>query len=288
MQSDQGRFGLVVDKVVAIREIVVKPFGRELGQMQAFAGATILGDGRVALILDVAGLTRLSGCTGEHREEAAESTPRGQAGTRQTMLIFSCGDRQRLGIPLALVERLERFDGAQIEWSSGAPVMQYRGRVLPLANLAEVIEPGSADGCFARASIPVIVINQEMRRIGLAVDHIVDIQTGELTARGMVANPKLLCSAVFGGKVVDLLNLPEVLQAADPTWFRRRSQERQTGKRILIVMPVRFHRQVVRHTIELAGHESIEAGTLEEALQAIRQKEPHAVLCSLDLPEGGL
>ncbi|MFN7932268.1 MAG: chemotaxis protein CheW [Bryobacteraceae bacterium] len=287
LHSDQGTFGLAVDKVVAMREIVVKPFGRELGQLQAYAGATILGDGKVALILDVAGLTRLAGCMGEQHAEEAGSTRGGQT-AQQTMLLFSCGGEKRVGVPLSLIERLERFDSSRIEWSSGAPVIQYRGRILPLASLEKVLDPSHEGSCFQLSNLPVIVINQEMRRIGLAVDQIIDIQTGELLARGTVTNPKLLCSAVFGGRVVDVLNLPEVLQAADPTWFRRRSQERQTGKRIVVAMPVRFHRNVVRHTLELAGHEAIEAATTDEAIQAIRQKEPHAVLCSLDLPEGGL
>ncbi|MHC5544882.1 chemotaxis protein CheW, partial [Singulisphaera rosea] len=51
-----GRFGLVVDDVKETEEIVVKPLHASIKRVGLFAGATIMGDGRVALIADVAGI----------------------------------------------------------------------------------------------------------------------------------------------------------------------------------------------------------------------------------------
>lgn len=56
LQARDGLAGLVVDEVVGTEEIVVEPLGRHLQQIPVFAGATILGDGAVALVLDVAGI----------------------------------------------------------------------------------------------------------------------------------------------------------------------------------------------------------------------------------------
>jgi two-component system chemotaxis sensor kinase CheA len=60
VQADDHQFGLVVDEISDTAEIVVKPLGRLLKHVDAFAGATIMGDGRVALILDVGSLVRRS------------------------------------------------------------------------------------------------------------------------------------------------------------------------------------------------------------------------------------
>ena len=49
LRADERAFGLVVDAVHDTEEIVVKPLGKELKTVEGFAGATILGDGRVAL-----------------------------------------------------------------------------------------------------------------------------------------------------------------------------------------------------------------------------------------------
>jgi two-component system chemotaxis sensor kinase CheA len=51
-----GRLGLVVDELVGQQQIVVKSLEAKYGRVAGVSGATILGNGRVALILDVAGL----------------------------------------------------------------------------------------------------------------------------------------------------------------------------------------------------------------------------------------
>ena len=56
LHADGVTFGLVVDEILASQEIVVKPLAEGLRQAAVFSGATILGDGRVALILDIPGV----------------------------------------------------------------------------------------------------------------------------------------------------------------------------------------------------------------------------------------
>jgi two-component system chemotaxis sensor kinase CheA len=54
------RIGLVVDRVLGSHQTVIQPLGRFYRDISVLSGATIMGDGRVALILDVAGLVRLT------------------------------------------------------------------------------------------------------------------------------------------------------------------------------------------------------------------------------------
>jgi len=56
VESSSRRAGLVVDEVLGQQEVVIKTVGTLIKSIKGFAGATILGDGRVALILDVATL----------------------------------------------------------------------------------------------------------------------------------------------------------------------------------------------------------------------------------------
>src|SRR5262249_56894986 len=58
LQADDRQFGLVVDQVNDTEEIVVKPLSKQLKGVSTFAGATIMGDGRAALILDALGLAQ--------------------------------------------------------------------------------------------------------------------------------------------------------------------------------------------------------------------------------------
>jgi len=56
VRSGRTRIGFIVDELVGQQEIVIKPLGKLLAKVRGMAGATILGDGNVALILDVASL----------------------------------------------------------------------------------------------------------------------------------------------------------------------------------------------------------------------------------------
>ncbi|MFO3707211.1 chemotaxis protein CheA [Xanthomonas codiaei] len=56
LQAGETRFGLVVDQVRGREEVVIKPLPRALRGLPGYAGATLIGDGRMALILDVDGL----------------------------------------------------------------------------------------------------------------------------------------------------------------------------------------------------------------------------------------
>lgn len=82
-------FGLVVDEVSDREEIVVKPLSRHLKGLNVFAGATILGSGTVALILDVSGIAEAAGlhqmsAGSELKGEEKVAAPQG---TQQTLLL---------------------------------------------------------------------------------------------------------------------------------------------------------------------------------------------------------
>ena len=52
------KVGFVVDQLVGQEEVVIKPLGQMLQGTEGMAGATITGDGRIALIIDVPGLLK--------------------------------------------------------------------------------------------------------------------------------------------------------------------------------------------------------------------------------------
>src|SRR5277367_3608217 len=143
LQADGRQFGLIVDEIRDAEEIVVKPLDRRLKALKAFAGATIMGDGLVALILDVLGLAQRTGIVSEAGERAA---PAGSAevheasAEKQAFLVFAGPDDARMAIPLDALARLEEFPAARVEKSGAESVVQYRGRILPLVYLNTALE----------------------------------------------------------------------------------------------------------------------------------------------------
>ena len=135
------QYGLVVDSFQNTEEIVVKPLGRHLKGLQEYAGATIMGDGRVALILDVNGLAMkadLQMLSGSARStELAEEAERERLQDMHSLLLFYNAPDELCATPLDTVLRVERISGQQVETAGGRRTMQYRGASLPLVTLSD-------------------------------------------------------------------------------------------------------------------------------------------------------
>ena len=216
LQAEGQQFGLIVDKIIDTQEIVVKPLGKQLKGLDVYAGATIMGDGRVALILDVLGIGKRSGVLTELREQARVAVDKkAQATTEvQRLLLFRAGSFERLAVPLSLVARLEEFPRKAIERASGRWVVQYRNRILPVALLRELLETGAGEDGDTADPVQVVVFNEGDHSVGLIVDQIVDVVEEAVTICRNSRRKGLLGSAVVGKRVADFLDVNYVIQAA--------------------------------------------------------------------------
>ncbi|MET0283819.1 MAG: chemotaxis protein CheW [Polyangiales bacterium] len=206
LAADDRQFGLLVDEIFDTEEIVVKPLGRELKGLDAYAGATIMGDGRVALILDVMGLAERGGVGAIERKIKESLRPPPIEGNAQQLLLFRSGASSRMAVPLDAVARLEEFQRDQVELVGGSEVVQYRGDILPLLYLSEVFGEPRAQ----RDTLQVLVHGQGEHQIGLVVDAIDDVIQQEIVASRRGGRPGTLGSAVIQGKVTEILDADSV------------------------------------------------------------------------------
>ena len=288
LQAEDQQYGLVVDGICDTQEIVVKPLGKQLKGLSLYAGATIMGDGRVALILDIQGIGHASGLLGEAQEKVrgmAEDTGRVKE-ERQRLLLFRSGSFERIAVPLSLVGRLEEFPGSAIERAGDAMVVQYRQRILPLIVLSSLLERRHTEAALADP-IPVIVFDDGDRQVGLVVDRILDIAEQAITTRQKSSRKWFLGSAVVGSHAADFLDVDELLRSPDSGWFQSRGAA-APGKTILLADRSAFVRGLTRTELEMSGHRAIEAGNLDEALRALEHHHVDTVLVGTDFPPRGI
>ncbi len=207
LQSDDIRFGLAVTDVHDTQEIVVKPLGRQLKGLDLYAGATIMGDGRVSLILDVAGLAHANGVTAVDQSSVSDTRGAGQDIT--ALLILDVGDDRRAALPLTEVSRLEEFPAASIERSGNTEVVQYRDGILPLVRLAEAI--GVRVPPSENELVSVVVFDDGDSRVGIVVDRVVDVVETIISANEVGRRAGVLGSAVVQERVTDLVDLEAVV-----------------------------------------------------------------------------
>jgi two-component system, chemotaxis family, sensor kinase CheA len=213
LQADDRQFGLVVDEINDTEEIVVKPLGKQLKGLSCFAGATIMGDGRVALILDVLGIAQMASVVTEVHDQAVAASDAVEAAAqcaRQSWLLFRSGQGSRLAVPLSAVARLEEFPLNLVEHSGQEEVVQYRGEIMPLVRMSCLL----AERATACDPLQVVVFNGNGRSLGLVVDRIEDITDESIQVQDEQRKGFLLGSAVIQQKVTDIIDLQQVVAHA--------------------------------------------------------------------------
>lgn len=226
LQAEHRQFGLVVDGISDTQEIVVKPLGKQLKGLSCYAGACIMGDGKVALILDVLGMAQRANViheAGAHHRAAKAQESVAAGAQRQPFLLFAGPDESRMAVPLSRVARLEELRASQIENAGAQWVAQYRGQILPLINLETALDERRRQRRHLRTDVTdpsssglflVVVCNHEGHQVGLVVEKILDIVEDLAEPKYPASRTGVQCSAVISGKVTELLDIPAVLRVA--------------------------------------------------------------------------
>lgn len=220
LQADDRQFGLVVEGVNDTEEIVVKPLSPQLKGISAFSGATIMGDGKVALILDVIGLAQTAKVVTQNRERAQlESSEKAHAegSEKQTLLIFGIGKEGRMAIPLSMVARLEEFKRSDVEKSGAQDVVQYRGEIMPLIYLSKIF--GGNQDYAEKETMQAVVYTQNGKSVALVADKILDIVDEAITVQRGSNRKGTLGTVVVQDLVTDLLDAEAIVRENDPTFY---------------------------------------------------------------------
>lgn len=214
LQADDRQFGLVVDAINDTEEIVVKPLGTLLKGITVFAGSTIMGDGRVALILDVLGIAQKAGVVSEVRDRTRanfSSSTSDRNHQQQSLLLLGIGENRQAAIPLSLVARLEEIPTASVEQTGDQEVVQYRGSILPLIRLSHIL--GVSPSTNSSDVMQVIVYSEGTRSVGIVVDRILDIVETSFDPQTIVSAPGIIATAVIQQRVTDLLDIQTIIRS---------------------------------------------------------------------------
>jgi two-component system, chemotaxis family, sensor kinase CheA len=260
-------FGMIVDRVFDTEEIVVKPVAPILRDITLFSGNTILGDGSVIMILDPNGIAAATGeitvaDSGMRNEQVAQQT-KGIEGDVTSLLLFRAGTGAPKAVPLSLIARLEEVDLAQVEYANDRPVVQYRGKLMPLVAIDENHQ------LRTEGRQPLLVFAEKEHAMGLIVDEIIDIVEDHLAIELAVERPGFIGSAVVAGKSTDLIDASFYLRQVYADWFTSPEDDAQgkgKNKRILLVDDSPFFRNLLKPLLSVAGYEVTTVDSGDRAL----------------------
>lgn len=264
-------FGVRVDEVVDVQEIVVKPLNPSLAHLKIFTGQTILGDGSVVLILDPSGVGTRLGIekSGEKKLEAAKDVQAGPESTR--LVLFRAGEGLPKVLPLSLLSRIEMVDSSRIQRSDGRFVMLHQGKLMPLL-------PTSPMQNISEKPHPVLVITANDHTIGLLVDEIIDILEEDLAVDLPSLTDDMVGATEIRGEPVELIDVTYYLQAAYSTLYR------QENRNLLLAEDDQLFSDMLKPVLVSSGYHLKVVNSAQEALELIeKRKDFDAVLVDSEM-----
>jgi two-component system chemotaxis sensor kinase CheA len=285
------KYGLVVDELLDSEEIVVKPLGYHLKNCGTYAGATIMGDGRVSLILDVINIARTLGLTSVEKSDRAlelatelKDEPQQE---KQPLLVFRNHPDQQFAIPLSQVQRLEKIRKQQIEEISGKKAMQYRQGMLPLFSIDEVV---AVKPLVDQQDLLVLVLMLAGHEVGLLAANPVNSveMSGEIDDRTH-KQIGIIGSTLIDNTTTLIVNVYDIFQQINPSWFADRTAPiLQDGREatILIVEDSTYFRNLVKDFLEAENYKVLEAADGHIALDILanRHQEISLIISDIEMP----
>ena len=290
VSTGQIKFGLIVEMFHDSEEIVVKPLGRLLKSCRGYAGATIMGDGKVALILDVNNLSEMAGLfsvSGTRRAvevaRAAEKAVR-QDADHLNLLVFRNAEDEQFALPLNQVLRIEKINQCDILSFGSIRAIQYRGGNLPVFSIDQI---ASVQPLAAREHFHVIVFMVAGRELGLLAAGPVDSVKAHVIADGSsLKQPGIMGSVVLNGKTTLLVDILDLVHSLQPDWFSAASSpelEIMKAQTILVADDSNFFRSQIKSFIQHAGYTVVDAEDGEAAWRILQKSGQHISLVVTDM-----
>ncbi len=288
-------YGVVVDALLDSEEIVVKPLGYHLRDVKAYAGATILGDGKSALILDIVGISNIMSLRSVKDDAKDKIIAKKVASNKhaQSLLIVRNAATEFFAIPLGLISRIEKIHKSEIEAPGGQLSIKYRGSNLLLFRIEDTANVGAIE----ETEWPyVIVFQQGGREVGImvsgiedAIDISVEIDNKTFRQRGILGSARIMEQTtmlldLYGLVTAEPEEAPATQQVAvTPEAAEAPSQEKSL---ILVVEDSEFFRSHFKSVLNDAGWDILEAEDGVDGLQVFEEHkhEIGLILTDIEMP----
>lgn len=309
LNADQCSFGLIVDEIQDTADIVVKPINRLLKSLQVFSGATILGDGSIALILDVFGISKVAHVGSENAKSDELSNRRSHerkdlgVNEFQEYLLVNLNSPTKHAIVLGYVHRLEEFKTSKIEYSGNQPLIRYGDTILPIISISEKLGLGTRQIGVAKEEISVVVIQKAGILYGLEVEEILDTLSTDVEMTdsfvkqvGVFGNLNTSDELIVVVDPFELIGLvcPEVSSNREGQMKMGSNQAdalgglspHTTSLQILLVEDTAFFRKAIARVLAGAGHEITTAFDGKEAVEILEKnpKKFNLIVSDIEMP----
>lgn len=300
MTAENLSFGIIVDEILDTEEIVVKPLDNRLKHIPMFGGATIMGDGQVALILDAVGFINTVCQSRNLTPETdvlniASETLHDQSTDKHESLLFKLHDNRVYALPLSLVARLEEFKFSDIEKTGNQPIVRYLNAPMPLINLERSLglkDRSALEGFNKQDGHPLSCIVATIRgaNYGLVVKEVLDISMDDSAIDDIAVDRDGILGTVFiNDRTVSLIDIFSIIDAQKIGKKAKNNQDRRGGKpaknhSVLVVDDSPMYRKMVSDLLKEEGYQTSIACHGQEALDLMQKNNYDLVITDIEMP----
>ncbi len=287
VSAGSNQYGIIVDALLDSEEIVVKPLGTHLSSCKYYAGATILGDGHVAAILDIHSIYEdsISKTVSLIASESSTEASIKEAKDVNNLLLFKNNKNETLAIPMVLVTRIEKVASSDFMTIGDKRAIQYRGKTLLILSMNDIGSVGKVDD---RDYYNIIVFHIKDQEYGLIAGEVEDVIqfSGEIDGQ-TYAQPGIMGTFIYEKKLImliDLYNLArELLPEMDNT-LETNVNEEQT-KAILVVEDSMFFLHQIEELLEGQGFKTYTAMNGAKGIEELEaNSDISLVLTDIEMP----
>ncbi len=290
LNADGQIYGLIVDEILDTEEIVVKPLSSKVKEISAFAGAAILGNGKVTLIIDVVGFLNTFGHYHDEKSETKTFTLKQglqiSGNLQQEYLIFTLQDKRKYALPLVLVDRLEEIDSRKVEFTGKQPIYHYRNKPMPLILLEDFIATDAKPISLSQNDnkLKCIVVTINKLSYGIIVDEIFDISKNQDEINSDASKIDGVLGTIFiDDRAVTVLDFYRVVELK--TGIKPFEHSRYSRQKVLLAEDSAIFRKLITDLLLEINLTPVIAHNGKEALDILKEnKDIKLVISDIEMP----
>lgn len=299
IKSGHLHYGLAVDAVYDTEEILVKPVPAALKACGCYSGVTVLGDGRIAMIIDPESL-RLEAnlCQVEEAAKPVEMHPaeKSPLSEQQSLLLFKASGGEILGVDLAMVSRVEEVSLTRIQRIGSRHYFIFRDQPIRVIRPEHYLPITRRKNSLSKV---YIILPKFVRHpVGIIAEEICDaVSTSIQLDISGIARDGIIGTTVVDGTIVTLLNIHELLQKAAPEYHTQKTVAERKGSRelpgerakakkavVLLAEDTPFFARTIKSYLENEDYAVIVVENGCDALEVLSRQKVDVVISDIEMP----
>ena len=290
LNLDNKQYGLVVTDLFDSEEIAVKPLSLYTKDAGCYSGVTIMGDGKVAMILDVAGIAMIANLDfGEiesfMEEREAEDSLALRSNDSESLLLFRNEGFELFAINLSTVARIEKVKASDIENVGSGEYLNLGGKSIQLIRMHHYMPVAHPES--SPEELYVLIPKLVAKPMGIIATQIVDtVETVVDLDRATITGTGILGSTFINDSLVLLVDIYNLFEAVDPDRYHvGYIDDNYSNLRVLLVENNVFFRNVQKSFLEEIFGEVVVARNGVDAWEKLADGVYHMVFTEVELPE---